>query len=358
MAIIGLAQVGGPLLPLDGAHLLLAELLPLLPRDLDGVVLRHGRRRVARPAEEAQLRGTGESGPRRDTLALGTAPRARGTGACAGAGPSLGTHPKRAGACALHRRLCNHAPALQTLARPGLGTANSCTIACRHCKPTYTHTANPRTPTHQHCKPMHQHCKPSHVPVWTLQTLAHPHSSTANPRSLHPDAAHPRTPARRPCKPSSLRLGTPPALAHPRRVAASPRTPLRTGARCPLEPGRESPALPLALQCLLLHRGGLQAQAGPVIVSSVAGLSAAPLEEATLGRKREGEAGQGQAAWHGTAWHSMAQRGWGGTAWHGTARVAWHSTMWHGTVGMAGVAQHGIAGVARHNCGMVWHGTA
>lgn len=216
MAIIGLAQVGGPLLPLDGAHLLLAELLPLLPWDLDGVVLRHGRRRVARPAEEAQLRGTGESGPRRDTLALGTAPRARGTGACAGAGPSLGTHPKRAGACALHRRLCNHAPALQTLARPGLGTANSCTIACRHCKPTYTHTANPRTPTHQHCKS-------SHVPVWTLQTLTHPCTSTANPRTSQfgrCKPSHTHTAALQTLVPSTL---TPHTHAHPHGDPANPR---------------------------------------------------------------------------------------------------------------------------------------
>lgn len=280
VAVAGLAPVHSPLLPLDGAHLLLAVLLPLLPRDLDGVVLRHGRRRVACPAEETELRGAGGQ-PR----GLGAAPGC-GSGSQAGSGPAPRAHSSAlppnvtTGACTLQPRckpshICvparhglaqhckpwhGHAAAartllpchpatanlhlvLQTLAQPHASPANPRTLVHQHNKPRHSHTpalqththscsstANPRATTHQHCKPSRNHAPP-------LQTLAPCCPDTANPLSARPTASIPRTAACRHRKPSSLRLGTPHSFAHPCRGGCAP---MRTRAGC-CRPGELAP---------------------------------------------------------------------------------------------------------------------
>lgn len=64
-----------------------------------------------------------------------------------------------------------------------------------------------------------------------------------------------------------------------------------------------------------LLRRGLLAPVCPVVAGGVAGLLAAPLEEAALGRERDGEVGKaGQVAQQRVAQHGMAQRGWGDMA--------------------------------------------
>lgn len=291
--VAGLAPVHSPLLPLDGAHLLLAVLLPLLPRDLDGVVLRHGRRRVACPAEETELQGAGGQ-PR----GLGAAPGC-GSGSQAASGPAPRAHSSAlppdvtAGARTLQRRckpshIC--VPARHGLAqhcKPWHGHAPAAlqapALPPRRCKPAFG-AANPRTATRPPCKS-------SYTRAPALQTLAQPRSSTANPRSLLPGHCKPSFCPPHCFNPSHSRMQTPQALIPPPGHTALLRTPVQGGlcARahpCWLLPARGAgPALPLALQSLLVRLGGLQPPAGPVIISGVAGGLAAPLEEAALGRK-------------------------------------------------------------------------
>lgn len=275
--VAGLAPVHSPLLPLDGAHLLLAELLPLLPRDLHSVILRHGRRRVARPAEEAQLRGAGgvstggcgqrlataqprwaAQAARRDRVWLHvlTAPRL----------PVPLRSPQNSPRCCKPSRICvparhglaqhckpwhGHAPAApQAPALPPRRCKPS-SVHPRCCKPSRAHTpalqilahlctstANPGTPTRQHCKP-------SHHATLTLQTLFHPphcfkpsHNCMRTPQALIPPPGHTarlRTPVRggaaRPCAPvlaaagpgsrPRVTAGPPEPACPPRRAAAS-----------------------------------------------------------------------------------------------------------------------------------------
>lgn len=289
VAVAGLAPVHSPLLPLDGAHLLLAVLLPLLPRDLDGVVLRHGRRRVACPAEETELRGAGGQ-PR----GLGAAPGC-GSGSQAGSGPAPRAHSSAlppnvtTGACTLQRRckpshICvparhglaqhckpwhGHAAAahtllpchpatanlhlvLQTLAQPHASPANPRTLVHQHNKPRHSHTpalqththscsstANPRATTHQHCKPSLPAAltlQTLFLPAPLLQSLAQLHADTASP---HPSAWAHRTPSHtraggavRPCAPVLAAAGPgswPRVTADPPEPACPPRRAAASG---------------------------------------------------------------------------------------------------------------------------------
>lgn len=192
MPIAGLAPVHSPLLPLDGAHLLLAVLLPFLPWDLHSVVLWHGWRHVACPAEEAQLQGA--AGQHRGGGIGATARPHRAAHGQVGSGmgsvcPQLCAHHSLCGTGALPLHI--QTLVLQTLARPGLALQTllqPCTTHCksshillpRDCRPSSIRpkAANFSTAMHHtlqtFTQPCTTHCKPSHPAALTLHTLLQP----------------------------------------------------------------------------------------------------------------------------------------------------------------------------------------
>lgn len=175
MPIAGLAPVHSPLLPLDGAHLLLAVLLPFLPWDLHSVVLWHGWRHVACPAEEAQLQGA--AGQHRGGGIGATARPHRAAHGQVGSGmgsvcPQLCAHHSLCGTGALHQCCTSPCTSKRWCCKP-------LHVPAWRCKPCYNrapHTANPHTSCcpetadpppsalrlQTSAQPCTTHCKPSH----------------------------------------------------------------------------------------------------------------------------------------------------------------------------------------------------